>query len=274
MRSTTLIAQPRSWLAACGVIGFALTSPALGADDDAAKPKPIDPAAHMPVPTTAEIDDSLAVGGEDIAARKLRSRMTVEVNVNGTGPYRFVVDSGADTSVIGTRIASALNLQHGGRVLLNGVTDSSMVDRVVVDEIELGPTAVQDLRLPVLKEYDIGAEGMIGLYHDNVMIYDMWGQGFQSGINSWSAVVKEWFGSLGNEKVKVEFENREVHEGEQIGFANALIIYQAMSIENAVIRSMKNRITVGFVKENGQWKVRHQHTSAPIDDKLQAILNL
>ena len=163
MSSTTLIARPKAWLAACGVIGFALASPTLGADDDAAKPRPIDPAAHMPVPTTAEIDDSLAVGGEDIAARKLRSRMTVEVNVNGTGPYRFVVDSGADTSVIGSRIASALNLQPGGRVLLNGVTDSSMVDRVLVDEIELGPTAVQDLRLPVLKEYDIGAEGMIGL---------------------------------------------------------------------------------------------------------------
>jgi hypothetical protein len=151
------------WLTACAGLVFALANPAFGAADDAAKPKPIDPAAHMPVPTTAEIDDTLAVGGEDIEARKLRSRMTVEVNVNDTGPYRFVVDSGADTSVIGRRIATALKLPAGGSVLLNGITDSSVVDRVVVDELELGPTAVYNLQLPVLKELDIGAEGMIGL---------------------------------------------------------------------------------------------------------------
>jgi hypothetical protein len=153
----------RLWLAACASVAFALASPAFGADDDATKPKPIDPAARMPVPTTAEIDDTLAVGGDDIDARKLRSRMTVEVNVNGAGPYRFVVDSGADTSVVGRRIAAALNLPAGGSVILNGITDSSLVDRVLVDELELGPTSVYNLRLPVLKELDIGAEGMIGL---------------------------------------------------------------------------------------------------------------
>ncbi|RYD48000.1 MAG: hypothetical protein EOP60_16460 [Sphingomonadales bacterium] len=163
MSSTTLIARPKAWLAACGVIGFALASPTLGADDDAAKPRPIDPAAHMPVPTTAEIDDSLAVGGEDIAARKLRSRMTVEVNVNGTGPYRFVVDSGADTSVVGERMAQALKLPAGRRTILNSITDSQYVDRVLVDELELGPTRVTNLEVPVLRERDLGAEGMLGL---------------------------------------------------------------------------------------------------------------
>lgn len=125
--------------------------------------KPIDPSARMPVPTTAEIDDTLKVGGEDIAARKVRTRMTVPVRVNGTGPYRFVVDSGADTSVVGTRIADALKLPPGRRVLLNGITDSSYVNRVMVDQIDLGPTYVSGLELPVLKELDIGADGMIGL---------------------------------------------------------------------------------------------------------------
>jgi hypothetical protein len=130
---------------------------------DTSRSKPIDPAARMPRPTTAQIDNTLAVGGEDIAARKVRSRMTVPVKVNGTGPYRFVVDSGADTSVVGLRIADALKLPPSGRVLLNGVTDSSYVDRVDVDEIALGPTSVSDLHLPVLRETDIGADGMIGL---------------------------------------------------------------------------------------------------------------
>jgi predicted aspartyl protease len=89
--------------------------------------------------------------------------MTVEVGVNGTGPYRFVVDSGADTTVIGKRLATALNLPTGRPVLLNSMTDSSRVDRVLVDSLQLGSSAFRELELPRLEERDIGAAGMIGL---------------------------------------------------------------------------------------------------------------
>ena len=58
----------------------------------------------------AVIDDTLAVTGEEIDARKIRTRMTVEVNINGQGPYRFLVDSGADSSVVGIRLAQELQL--------------------------------------------------------------------------------------------------------------------------------------------------------------------
>ena len=56
----------------------------------------------------------MAIVGEDInAVRKINTRMTVEVRVNGRGPYRFLVDSGADTSVVGLRIARDLQLPLG-----------------------------------------------------------------------------------------------------------------------------------------------------------------
>ncbi|HVR90761.1 MAG TPA: retroviral-like aspartic protease family protein [Novosphingobium sp.] len=129
----------------------------------ARKPEPLDPAARMPPLPPAVIDDTLVIGGEDIDARKLRSRMTVAVRVNGRGPYRFVVDSGADTSVIGERMARALQLPPGTPILLNGMTDSSRVNRVLVDELQLGPSTIRDLELPALKDRDLGAEGMIGL---------------------------------------------------------------------------------------------------------------
>lgn len=119
--------------------------------------------ARMPDLPPAVIDDTLAIGGEDIDGRKLRSRMTVAVGVNGTGPYRFVVDSGADTSVVGQRIASALKLPLGTRVLLNGITASGYVDRVRVEQLDVGPTSVYNLHLPVLREADLGADGMLGL---------------------------------------------------------------------------------------------------------------
>lgn len=141
-----------------------LLSSALPAQDKVDLPKPVhvEPAA-MPALPKAEIDDTLAIGGEDIEARKVRSRMTIAVQVNGRGPYRFVVDSGADSSVIGTRIAKSLQLPAGTPVTLNGITASSIVPRVLVDELGLGPTSVSDLELPVLAEVDLGGDGMLGI---------------------------------------------------------------------------------------------------------------
>lgn len=132
----------------------------------AANPAPptVDPdRAKMPALKPAELDDTLAIGGTEIDGKKVASRMTVAVRVNGTGPYKFVVDSGADTSVVGERVAADLRLPAGRRVILNSITDSQLVDRVMVDEIELGPTKVTGLELPVLRERDLGAQGMLGL---------------------------------------------------------------------------------------------------------------
>lgn len=125
--------------------------------------KPLPPEARMPPLKPAVIDDNLAIGGEQLDARKLESRLTVEVGVNGTGPYRFVVDSGADTSVIGTRLARALSLPPGRPVMLNGVTESRNVERVLVGSLRVGPTSFENLELPRLEERDVGAVGMIGL---------------------------------------------------------------------------------------------------------------
>ncbi len=119
--------------------------------------------ARMPDLPPAEIDENLAIGGEEIDARKLRSRMTVEVFVNQQGPYKFVVDSGADSSVVGESLAGRLALPQGTPTLLHGVTESKVVDRVLVDELRLGPTTSIELELPVLDERDLGADGMIGL---------------------------------------------------------------------------------------------------------------
>lgn len=113
--------------------------------------------------TPAEIDDTLVIGGEDIDARKVRSRMTVAVRVNGQGPYRFVVDSGADSTVIGRRVARELQLPAGDPAVLNTMTESRVVERALLNELKVGPSSVSDLVVPVLEERHIGGEGMIGL---------------------------------------------------------------------------------------------------------------
>ncbi len=126
------------------------------------KPRIVPPSAMPPLPP-AVIDNALNIGGEDINARKVSSRMTVEVRVNGRGPYRFLVDSGADTSVVGHRIARELQLPVGAPVILHGTTASAQVDTVRVAQLSLGQSTITDLELPALREDDLGGEGMIGI---------------------------------------------------------------------------------------------------------------
>lgn len=152
------------------IVALAVACPALlGAVDSAAppeinapRPAPDRRSALPPLPP-AEIDNQLLIGGGDLRARKAESRMTVEVRVNGRGPYHFVVDSGADTSVVGLHIAHDLELPLGTPSVLNGTTARSLVDRVKVSELTLGETTFDNLQLPALKEFDVGADGLVGI---------------------------------------------------------------------------------------------------------------
>ena len=118
---------------------------------------------NVPPLPPAVFDPTHAVGGQDLKARKVETRLTVQVLVNGRGPDNFIVDSGADTSVVGLRIARGLQLPLGTPAILNSMTARNIVDRVKVAELTLGPTTVRNLQLPALRESDVGGEGMIGI---------------------------------------------------------------------------------------------------------------
>jgi predicted aspartyl protease len=159
--------MPRGLVVAFALLGVAVTGIAGGVAAQApriSKPKPAPPGpSTMPPLTPADIDNKLAIGGDDINARKIETRMTVEVQVNGRGPYHFVVDSGADTSAVGLRVARDLQLPLGTPVILNGMTDRNIVDRVKVSTLAFGPSTIGDLEVPALREEDLGGDGMIGI---------------------------------------------------------------------------------------------------------------
>ena len=156
-------AQARTALSVAAVLVVTgLNGPAVIAAPGQIRPTPL-PARTLPPLPPAVIDDALEIGGDAIDGRKTRSRMTVGVEVNGRGPYRFVVDSGADTSVIGVALARTLLLPAGTPVTLHGMTASGQVDRVRVDRLGVGQSNFRDLHLPVLRERDLGAAGMIGI---------------------------------------------------------------------------------------------------------------
>ncbi len=128
----------------------------------APRPAP-DDRAVLPELPPAQIDNDLAIGGEDVAARKVETRLSVEVGINGTGPYKFIVDSGADSSAVGLKLANQLGLPLSTPVTLYSITSRDIVDRVEVETMELGPNTIYDMKLPVLREQDMGGDGMIGI---------------------------------------------------------------------------------------------------------------
>jgi hypothetical protein len=156
-RSILILALALAGAALAGGAGAPAQAPRIG------KPRPAPAPPNMPALPPAVIDEALDIGGDDIGARKVETRLSVEVRVNGRGPYRFVVDSGADTSVVGLRIARDLQLPLGTPVTLNNMTDRNVVDRVRVDSLSLGPSVIRNLQLPALREADLGGAGMIGI---------------------------------------------------------------------------------------------------------------
>ncbi|HEV2593992.1 MAG TPA: retroviral-like aspartic protease family protein [Sphingomicrobium sp.] len=148
---------------------LALTCSAIFSTASAQAPQVRKPRAAPPGPSTmppltpAQIDNKLLIGGDDIKTRVEETRMTVEVQVNGHGPYHFVVDSGADTSAVGLRVARDLQLPLGTPVILNGMTDRNIVDRVKLATLTLGPSTIGNLEVPALREEDLGGDGMIGI---------------------------------------------------------------------------------------------------------------
>jgi predicted aspartyl protease len=93
------------------------------------------------------------------------------VKVNGKGPFRFVIDTGASRSTLAPHLARALGLKAsvGRNVMLNGVTGAAEVPTVAVDSIEIGALRFVDQNLPVIFTSIMGnADGILGVagFHD------------------------------------------------------------------------------------------------------------
>jgi predicted aspartyl protease len=124
---------------------------------------PETPPAARQVIAPATIDDSLEIIGEAIAAEEDRSRLAVSVWLNDRGPYRFIVDSGADRSVVGEAIATRLALPAGPGVRLFDVAGNRDASTVRLASLRVGASEVSNLLAPVLQERHLGAHGILGI---------------------------------------------------------------------------------------------------------------
>jgi predicted aspartyl protease len=92
-------------------------------------------------------------------------RVVVQATVNGKGPFRFIVDTGATYSTITPDLARVLGLMPSATpsVLLNGITGTSPVSAVLLDKLQTGDFIIDGLLVPVVSAPIMaGADGIFG----------------------------------------------------------------------------------------------------------------
>lgn len=95
--------------------------------------------------------------------RERYRRVTVPVSVQGTGPYRFLVDTGAQATVVSQEIATDLQLPSAGRATIVGMASEEIAELVDVENLQIGMMDFCCLTSPVLLRKRIGADGILGL---------------------------------------------------------------------------------------------------------------
>ncbi|HTE41971.1 MAG TPA: retroviral-like aspartic protease family protein [Steroidobacteraceae bacterium] len=91
-------------------------------------------------------------------------RIWAPVMINGKGPYRLVLDTGANSSAIIPSVVKSLGvpLHASKKVQLHGVTGSAVVPIVRADSLEVGDLYIDGANLPVVADVFGGAEGILG----------------------------------------------------------------------------------------------------------------
>lgn len=92
----------------------------------------------------------------------LHERMTVDVALQGKGPFRFLIDTGSQRTVVSTALAGNLGLVIGPQVRVIGMAGEDSVATAKVDTLGFGSRELYDLVVPLLENRHMGADGILG----------------------------------------------------------------------------------------------------------------
>lgn len=119
-------------------------------------------AAIAAVPTASGAQDAADV--EVLATRPdAADRMTVPVRIGEAGPYRFLIDTGSQSTVLSTDVAAQLALSLGAKKRVIGIGGAQLADTAVIDEIGLGRRSFYGLSVLLFEARHIGADGIVGI---------------------------------------------------------------------------------------------------------------
>ncbi|MEP9358614.1 retroviral-like aspartic protease family protein [Sphingomonas sp. KR3-1] len=145
-------------LAALLLLPLAATAGARDLPQDPSErvPPPQDPALTFPTPENVEAT-LLALGEID-------KRLTVPVAVGNEGPFNFIIDTGAERTVVSRELAGSLRLGAGAPVRVTSMTGSSTVNTVVVPDLVIKSIGeLHTIVAPELEARNLGAVGLLGI---------------------------------------------------------------------------------------------------------------
>ncbi|MCY1669685.1 aspartyl protease family protein [Novosphingobium sp. SL115] len=90
-------------------------------------------------------------------------RYTVPVHIGTTGPFRFLIDTGAERTILSHDVAARLGLSASGNATIVGVAGAHSVQIVEVEELSIGRRTFYGLSAPLLESAHIGADGIVGV---------------------------------------------------------------------------------------------------------------
>lgn len=97
------------------------------------------------------------------AKQQVDQRLTVPVSIGGVGPFRFLVDTGAQATVVTEKVIDRFAPMPRGRATLVGMASRQPVETVQIDELVLGSRTFNNLTSPLLEFKHVGADGILGL---------------------------------------------------------------------------------------------------------------
>jgi predicted aspartyl protease len=90
-------------------------------------------------------------------------RIWAPVLINGQGPYRLVLDTGASRSALVQRVVDDLGVPvERDAVRLRGVTGTAIASAVRLQKMEFGELVVENTRVPIVADAFGGADGVLG----------------------------------------------------------------------------------------------------------------
>ena len=91
-------------------------------------------------------------------------RAVALININGEGPFRFIIDTGANRSVLSQALATRLGLAHSGEGVVHSIDGAQPAMMVNVDALSFGALRLSSGETPVLDGPMLGGEhGLLGV---------------------------------------------------------------------------------------------------------------
>lgn len=147
-----------NWLAFCSALALAGTSLWQVEQEPQVESDPQE--AGTPAAESGEVPEFETIEMESERYR----RMTVPVTIRGEGPFDFMVDTGAQATVLSSELADQLELFDREGATLVGMASARQVETTMVPGFTLGSRTFTIRTAPIVERNHIGgADGILGL---------------------------------------------------------------------------------------------------------------